>query len=115
MRNFARIGEQNIVEDLIVVADEDCLDADGQHSEQVGRNFIIRVTGIDAEWVESADDGLRFRPASVGMEYVREHDVFVYPVTCDDAIFDEITMAYLCPEDWDAEFLEQILDDDTLA
>ncbi len=45
MAHFAQIDENNIVTQVIVVGNEDCLDSDGNESEAVGIAFLQSVHG----------------------------------------------------------------------
>lgn len=113
-RTFVQIGDGDLVVSSIVLNEEDCLDLEGNFSEQIAQQFIAEVVALDGEWIETNDLGLRVRYAGIGMKYERDHDCFCHAPKCDDAVFDEINMEWLCPEDWDIEFLEDVLNDDTL-
>ena len=45
MAHFAEIDDSDIVQRVIVIANEDCLDEDGNESEAVGAQFCVDVTG----------------------------------------------------------------------
>lgn len=113
-RTFVQIGDNDIVTHSIILNEDDCLAEDGSFSEQIAQQFIAEVVGLEGEWIETDESGLRVRYAGIGMKYERQHDCFCHAPACADAVFDEINMMWLCPEDWDIEFLEDVLNDDTL-
>lgn len=90
MRYFARINEENLVKEVIVIADEDCHDSVGNHSEQVGVNFIISIVNRPGNWIETSNAGqFRGHFASVGMVYDETNDRFLYPQPFPSWILDD--------------------------
>ena len=76
MAHFAQIDENNIVTQVIVVGNEDCLDFDGSESK-LGIPFCKNLIGVDTNWVRTSYNGnVRFRYASIGMKYDSTNDVF---------------------------------------
>jgi hypothetical protein len=47
MAHFAQLDENNIVISVVVINNEDCVDADGNESESVGVNFCKSLFGAD--------------------------------------------------------------------
>ena len=79
MAHFAQLDENNIVTNVIVVSNDDCLDADGNEAEAVGIAFCKSLLGADTNWVQTSyNDNIRFRYAGIGMKYDSGNDVF-YP------------------------------------
>jgi len=79
MAHFAKINADGVVEQVIVVRNEDCLDASGQESEAVGQAFIASI-GLDGEWIQTSYNGnFRGQYAGAGMMYDRDLDEFVAP------------------------------------
>tara|TARA_R100000808_G_scaffold6124_3_gene18336 strand:+ start:913 stop:1326 length:414 start_codon:yes stop_codon:yes gene_type:complete len=77
MAHFAQIDENNIVTQVIVVGNEDCLDSDGNESEAVGIAFCKELLGADTNWVQTSyNNNLRCRYAGIGMKYDSANDVF---------------------------------------
>jgi len=73
MAYFAQINDDNIVTQVIVVADSDAA------NEALGITFCKDLLGADTNWVETKEDGsVRFRYAGAGMKYDSTNDVF-YP------------------------------------
>jgi hypothetical protein len=79
MAHFARI-KNNIVEEVIVVANSDCGDLDFPESEPVGQAFIASL-GIAGEWKQTSYNGnFRNTYAGLGWTYDVELDEFVAPI-----------------------------------
>lgn len=80
MAHFAQINENNIVTQVIVVGNEDCLDSDGNESEAVGIAFCKELLGADTNWVQTSyNDNIRYRYAGTGFTYDQSNDVFLFP------------------------------------
>jgi hypothetical protein len=78
MAHFAQVVE-NIVTDVIVVANEDCNDLPFPESEPVGQAFIASL-GIVGEWLQTSYSGsFRAAYAGIGYTYDEESDTFVAP------------------------------------
>ena len=77
MAHFAQLNENNIVTQIIVVSNDDCLDADGNEAEAVGIAFCKSLLGADTNWVQTSyNNNIRFRYAVIGMKYDSANDVF---------------------------------------
>lgn len=112
MYYMAEIDSSNVVLRIVCVDDPACFDASGKFDEELAEQFLVSI-GLDGRWLQTADD-VRVRYAKIGMLYDEQFNCFVDPPACDNAVFDEIKFEWLCPEDWDIEFLEDVLSDDTL-
>jgi hypothetical protein len=76
MAHFAKV-DNNIVGQVIVVANSDCGGGDFPASEPVGQAFIASL-GIEGEWLQTSYSGsFRGRYAGIGFEYSEESDTFV--------------------------------------
>ena len=74
MAHFAQITADNIVSDVIIVADADA------PTEIEGQSFIASL-GIAGQWIQTSLDGLfRGKYAGIGDTYDAVNDVFVAPV-----------------------------------
>lgn len=79
MAHFVKIDENNTCGQIIVVRNEDILDANGNESEEVGQAFIASI-GIDGTWKQCSYNGtFRGRYPVAGMIYNEELDEFVLP------------------------------------
>lgn len=91
MAHFAQINEQGTVTQVIVVNNSDILDANGQESEAIGKQFCTDLLG--GEWVQTSYNGnTRKQYASIGGIYDAVNDVFIaikpYPSWLLDENFD---------------------------
>lgn len=78
MAHFAKINN-NIVEQVIVVANADCGDVEFPESEPVGQAFIASL-GLEGEWLQTSYSGsFRGRYAGIGFVYEEVSDTFVAP------------------------------------
>lgn len=80
MAHFAKIDENNIVIEVIVVDNSDIIDDTGQESEQQGIAFCQMLHGPGTSWKQTSYSGnYRGIFASIGMRYDPEQDIFVAP------------------------------------
>ena len=89
MAHFAKLGANNKVISVEVVADKDCLNASGVEDEEVGRQFLERIhswplwkqTSYNTQGNKhkSGDDSkaLRGNYAGIGMTYDEDNDLFL--------------------------------------
>lgn len=95
MAHFAQVNEFGIVQRVIVVADSDCLDANGQESEAVGAAFCHSLLG--GNWLQTSyNNNIRVRFAGIGYRYDSVRDAFIRPQPYLSWVFNEVTL------DWDA-------------
>ena len=78
MAHFARINNDNIVEEVIVVANSDCDDLPFPESEPVGQAFIASI-GLPGTWLQTSYNG-NFRGvyAGIGYQYDATTNEFIY-------------------------------------
>lgn len=82
MAHFARIND-NIVQQVIVVANADCDGGDFPESEPIGQAFIASL-GLAGEWKQTSyNANFRSKYAGIGDRYDAELDEFVAPVVED--------------------------------
>jgi hypothetical protein len=78
MAHFAEINNERIVQRVIVVNNEDCLDESGQESEAVGAAFCNNLLG--GIWKQTSYNGnIRKNYAGIGYTYNEELDAFIPP------------------------------------
>jgi len=78
MAHFARIDENNVVTQVIVVANKDTADANGNEVESIGVAFCQKLFG--GTWVQTSYNGnIRKNYAGVGYTYDADIDAFVPP------------------------------------
>jgi len=78
MAHFARIDENNVVTQVVVVANKDTSDADGVEKEHIGAAFLESVLG--GTWKQTSYNGnIRKNYAGIGYTYDADIDAFVPP------------------------------------
>ncbi len=79
MAHYAKISDQNIVEQVIVVSNEDEL-KDGIECEEQGIAFCQSLFGKNTKWKKTSYNGkIRGNYAGIGYAYDPAKDVFVPP------------------------------------
>jgi hypothetical protein len=78
MAHFALVND-SVVDQVIVIANENCDDLPFPESEPVGQAFIASL-GLSGEWLQTSYNG-NFRDvyAGVGYTYDEDSDCFVAP------------------------------------
>lgn len=100
MAHYAELDSNNIVLQVIVVRNEDCLDENGQESETAGINYLKSIFGENRTWLktsyntranvyytgynpdvisEDQSKALRKNYAGIGFSYNAEFDAFIEP------------------------------------
>ena len=87
MAHYAKLGANNKVIAVHVVADTDCQNADGIEDEEVGRQFLERIhswplwkkTSYNTSGGQHKTGGtpLRGNYAGIGMTYDEDNDIFI--------------------------------------
>jgi hypothetical protein len=78
MAHFAQIDENNVVTQVIVVANKDTADANGVEKEYIGAAFCERLFG--GTWKQTSYNGnIRKNYAGIGYTYNADIDAFVPP------------------------------------
>ena len=78
MAHFAQLDEHNVVTQVIVVSNNELLDANGQEREELGVAFCQRLFG--GNWKQTSyNHNMRVRYAGIGYIYDEERDEFVPP------------------------------------
>ena len=80
MAHFAKLDENNVVTDVIVVNNIEMLSADGSESELMGVAFLIRWSGGYSNWKQTSYNAkIRKNYAGVGYKYDLARDAFIAP------------------------------------
>lgn len=77
MAHFAKISN-NIVQQVIVIANDDCDNLPFPDSEAVGQSFIASL-GLDGDWKQTSYNA-NFRGAYAGVGFTWDGTDFVAPV-----------------------------------
>jgi len=80
MAHFASLDENNIVTQVIVVANEDTADFRGVEVEEIGVAFCKKLLGADTRWKQTSyNNNFRVRYAGISYTYNEELDAFIPP------------------------------------
>lgn len=80
MAHFAKLDENNIVTEVIVVNNEVITDTNGNEVEQLGIDFCKQLFGENNEWIQASYNGtFRKRYPAFGDAYNEELDAFITP------------------------------------
>ena len=78
MAHFAELDENNVVKRVIVVANKDTADVNGNESEAIGVAFCQKLFG--GTWKQTSYNGnIRGKYAGIGDKYDPVTDTFVSP------------------------------------
>lgn len=97
MAHFARIDENNVVTQVIVVDNKDTTDPHtGQEDEILGTAFCKKLLG--GNWVQTSYNGnFRKRYAGLGYSYNKELDAFVTPKPFESWVLNNETADWESP------------------
>jgi hypothetical protein len=88
MAHFAKIDENNVVTQVVVVDNKDTADANGVEKEHIGAAFLESVLG--GTWKQTSYNGsIRKNYAGVGYTYDADIDAFVAPKPYPSWVLDE--------------------------
>ena len=80
MAHFAELNENNIVVRVIIVHNNELIDAYGNEDEQKGIAFCKSLFGADTRWVQTSyNSSFRKNYAGEGYSYDPDHDAFIKP------------------------------------
>jgi hypothetical protein len=97
MAHFAQLDENNVVTQVIVVSNNELLDANGQEREELGVAFCQRLFG--GNWKQTSyNHNLRVRYAGIGYSYNADLDAFVPPKPYPSWVLINTTAMYEAPK-----------------
>jgi hypothetical protein len=98
MAHFARLNSDNIVEQVIVVANKDTSDDNGVEDEIIGIAFCKRLFGSNTNWKQTSYNGnFRVRYAGRGYSYDSTLDAFIPPKPFESWVIDSDTVNWKAP------------------
>ena len=113
MAHFAQL-ENNIVTNVIVVANETIIDENGNESEQKGIDFCSNLLG--GNWKQTSyNSNFRKNFAGIGCIYDESRDAFISPKPYNSWILDETTCQWKAPVDMLTDGKMYVWDEDTLS
>jgi len=98
MAHFAELGNTNLVLRVIVVDNSDCVDENGNESEQVGIAYCKSLFGEDTVWVQTSyNSNFRKNYAHIGGTYDQDNDAFIAEKPYPSWILDTDTFQWQSP------------------
>ena len=89
MAHFAKLNENNIVTEVVVVNNDILLEVDGTESENKGKTFLNSVFGT-SNWVKTSYNGnFRKQFAGIGYTFDSDNNVFISPRPFESWTLDE--------------------------
>ena len=114
MAHFAELNENNEVLRVIVVANQEILDAEGNEQESIGVNFCQTLFG--GTWVQTSYNGsMRKNFAGVGFTYDNTRDAFIPLQPFPSWTLDESTCRWVAPTAHPEDGLDYIWDEATTS
>lgn len=96
MAHFAKLDENNIVEMVIYVNDDDCLDDQGNESEPIG--ILLCSSIIEGVWIQTSySSSIRKNYAGIGFTYDVSRDAFIPPKPYNSWLLIEETCQWTPP------------------
>ena len=98
MAHFAQLDENNVVTQVIVVANEDTSDVNGNEVEEIGVAFCKKLLGADTNWKQTSyNNNFRVRYAGISYTYNEELDAFVPPIPFSSWVLNNETADWESP------------------
>ena len=98
MAHFAKIDENNVVTQVIVVANEDTSDTNGVEVEEIGVAFCKKLLGADTNWKQTSyNNNFRVRYAGISYTYNEELDAFIPPKPWPSFVLNNTTADWQSP------------------
>ena len=97
MAHFAKIGLNNIVTEVLVVANRETMDSNGVEQESIGVEFLKILTGHET-WIQTSYNGnFRKNFAGIGYTYDSQRDAFIPPQPYPSWTLNEETCNWTAP------------------
>lgn len=116
MAHFAQIDENNIVTQVIVIANNQIVDPSGQESEELGVLFCKSLFGDSTNWKQTSYNGkIRKNYAGIGFTYKADIDAFVPPKPFNSWTLDQESANWLPPVPYPNDGLMYMWDEQSLS
>ena len=97
MAHFAKIGIDNIVLEVLVVNNIDTMTPQGEEREEIGVEFLRKLTGHES-WKQTSYNGnFRKNYAGVGYTYDSARNAFIPPKNFSSWVLNEDTCRWEAP------------------
>ena len=114
MAHFAQLNEENLVTQVIVVANQDTTDSDGMENEAVGAAFCANLLG--GTWKQTSYNArIRKNYAGIGYKYDATLDAFIPPQPFASWTLDEEVCQWKAPVDMPTDDKRYSWDEATTA
>ena len=98
MAHFCQIDENNVVTQVIVVANEDTSDTNGVEVEEIGVAFCKKLLGAETNWKQTSyNNNFRVRYAGISYTYNEELDAFIPPKPWPSFVLNNTTADWQSP------------------
>ena len=98
MAHFRELDENNVVTQVIVVANEDTCDVNGVEVEEIGVAFCKKLLGAETNWKQTSyNNNFRVRYAGISYTYNEELDAFVPPSPFPSFVLNNTTADWQSP------------------
>jgi hypothetical protein len=114
MAHFAQLNEENLVTQVIVVANQDTADQDGVENEAIGIEFCTNLLG--GKWVQTSYNGnIRKNYAGIGYKYDATLDAFIPPQPFASWTLNEETAQWEAPTPYPEDGKRYTWDEETTS
>jgi hypothetical protein len=114
MAHFAQLDENNVVLQVIVVNNSDCLDGNGNESEAVGVAFCQSLLG--GSWKQTSyNETMRKNYAGIGYTYDSTRNAFIPPKPYASWLLNETTCLWNAPTSMPTDNKEYQWDEPTTS
>jgi len=114
MKHFAQLNEENLVTQVIVVANEDTADQDGVENEAIGIEFCTNLLG--GTWKQTSyNANIRKNYAGVGYKYDATLDAFISPQPFASWTLNEETAQWEAPTSYPEDGKRYTWDEETIS
>ena len=97
MAHFAKLGIDNIVLEVLVVNNVDTMTPQGEEREDVGVEFLKKLTGHEVWKKTSYNGNIRKNYAGIGYTYDSSRDAFIPPKPYPSWTLNETTCQWNAP------------------
>ena len=114
MAHFARIDENGVVQQVVVVDNKDTADASGVEKEHIGAAHLEKILG--GTWKQTSYNGnMRKNYAGIGYTYRADIDAFVPPQPFASWVLNESTAQWDAPVPMPTDGNMYSWDEDTVS
>ncbi len=114
MAHFAQLNEENLVTQVIVVANQDTADQDGVENEAIGIAFCTNLLG--GTWKQTSYNGnIRKNYAGIDYKYDATLDAFIPPQPYASWLLDEDKAQWKAPVDYPTDEGRYTWNEETLT